>query len=142
MSGLLSIAPVTETIDVLGSPVTVRGVSARGIASLLGRFPELRMLMSGKEVDATKLMAIAPDGVAAIIAAGTGSPGDVDAETIADQLPLDSQADLLGAILRITLPKGIAPFVEKLAALGSVLNNNSGAPSTEQGTKSLKPSKA
>jgi enoyl-CoA hydratase/carnithine racemase len=148
MVGLIDIAPAVETVDVQGAPVTVYGVSAKGLAHLLGRFPELRMLMTGQEVQTEQLMAMGGDAVAAIIAAGCGYSGDETAEAVAGKLSLDAQADLLAAILRLTLPKGIDPFVEKLTALGSILNAEprslsgaGGAPSdTAPASKSRRPS--
>jgi hypothetical protein len=83
MVGLIDIAPTVETVDVQGAPVAVHGVSAKGIAHLLGRFPELRKLMTGQEVETEQLMAVGADAVAAIIAAGCGYPGDESAETVA-----------------------------------------------------------
>ena len=50
MVGLVDIAPAVECVDVQGTPVSVHGVSAKGLAGLLARYPELRMLMTGKEV--------------------------------------------------------------------------------------------
>lgn len=97
------------------------GVSARGVALLLQSFPDLRKLMSGKEVSVDDLMAVAPDALAAIIAAGTGKPGDAETIAAADRLPVDVQADFLAAIVELTMPKGLGPFVEKLAGLGNVL---------------------
>ena len=76
MVGLIDIAPSVETVDVQGTSVAVHGVSAKGVAHLLGRFPELRKLMTGQEVEAEQLMAMGGDAVAAIIAAGCGYPGD------------------------------------------------------------------
>jgi hypothetical protein len=122
MPGLIDIAPHTETVSVQGTSVVVYGVSAKGVAHLLGRFPELRMLMSGQAVEIAQLMAIGGEAVAAIIAAGCGYPGDEKAEAVAGSLSLDAQADLLAAILRLTLPKGIGPFVDKLTALGGILD--------------------
>ena len=122
MAGLIDIAPQTETVDVQGTSVAVYGVSAKGVAHLLGRFPELRMLMTGQEVEIAQLMAIGGDAVAAIVAAGCGYPGDEKAEAVAGSLSLDAQADLLASILRLTLPKGIGPFVDKLTALGGILD--------------------
>src|SRR4051794_24801520 len=118
MVGLIDIAPGIETIHVSGSAVAIHGVSAKGVAHLLGRFPELRMLMTGQSVETDKLMAMGGDAVAAIIAAGCGYPGDEKAETVAGSLPVSTQADLLVGILRVTLPAGLGPFVEKLTALG------------------------
>ena len=73
-------------------------------------------------------MAMGGDAVAAIIAAGCGYPGDETAESVAGKLSLDAQADLLSALLRLTLLKGVGHFVEKLTALGSILDVD-GAPS-------------
>ncbi len=77
MVGLIDIAPATEIVQAQGKPVTVNGVSAKGLAHLLARFPELRRLMTGQEVQADQLLALGGDAVAAIIAAGCGYPGDV-----------------------------------------------------------------
>jgi hypothetical protein len=140
MVGLIDIAPAIETVDVHGTSVTVHGVSAKGLASLLGRFPELRMLMTGQGVQTEQLMAMGGEAVAAIIAAGCGFPGDETAETVAGKLSLDAQADLLAAILRLTLPKGVGPFVEKLTALGSILGTDAAPSDTAPASKLRKPS--
>lgn len=122
MPGLLDIAPNVETVDVRGTPVTVYGVSAKGIALLLKRFPELRLMMTGRSVEVERLMEIGGDGVAAIIAAGCGYPGDLEQEEMACRLSIDEQADLLAAILKLTLPKGVGPLVAKLTGMGELLN--------------------
>jgi hypothetical protein len=117
MAGLVDIAPATETVTIRGTAIEVYGVSAAGVAHLLARFPALRQLMSGVEASADDLMALAGEAVAPVIAAGTGAPGDADAEAAAGRLSIDEQADLLSAIFRLTFPQGVGPFVEKLGAL-------------------------
>ena len=121
MVGLLDIAPSVETVNVNGNALTVHGVSAAGLAYLLRRFPELRALMSGQELGVEKLMAVGGEAVSAIIACGCGYPDNEPAEAVAGALALDVQADLLAATLRLTMPQGVGPFVEKLSALGAVL---------------------
>lgn len=118
MVGLIDIAPLTKTVTICDVTVNVSGVSARGIAQLLARFPELRALMTGREVAIENLLSLGGDVVAAIIAAGTGVPGDTAAEQAADKLSVDEQADLLVAIIELTMPRGLGPFVEKLSRLG------------------------
>ena len=98
------------------------------------------MLMTGKEVGADQLLAMGGDAVAAIIAAGCGYPADDKAESVAARLSLDAQADLLAVILRLTLPKGVGPFVEKLTALGGILHTDDAQSGTEPASKSRKPS--
>jgi len=140
MTGLADIAAVTETVTVGKAKVEVFGVSARGIALLLVRFPDLRKMFSGVEVAPENLMVLGGDVVAAIIAAGTGSPGSLEAEALADRLPVGVQVDLLSVIIRLTMPSGFGPFVEQINALSGILNV--AVPSaTVRATKSPKPSK-
>ena len=138
MVGLVDIAPVTSTILVRGQDITITGVSARGIALLLARFPELRAVMTGREVALDDLLKLGGDVIAAIIAAGTGSPGDDDAERAADNLTLEEQADLLASIVELTMPRGLGPLVERLSRLGLLAG---GGASVMQATTSPLPLK-
>ena len=137
MVGLVDIAPITSSVVIRGQDITITGVSARGIAFLLARFPELRALMTGREVGLDALLRLSGDVIAAIIAAGTAALGDVDAEKAADNLTLEEQADLLGAIVELTMPRGLGPLVEKLSRLGLL----AGGASAMQATTSPQPSK-
>lgn len=130
MVGLIDIAPVTSTVSVRGQDITVTGVSARGIAHLLARFPELRALMTGREVALDDLLKLGGDVIAAIIAAGTGAPGDAGVEKAADNLTLEEQADVLGAIVELTMPRGLGPLVERLSRLGLLAGGASGTQAT------------
>jgi hypothetical protein len=121
MVGLLDISPSSKTVTVQGTSVPVSGVSVRGLAYLLGRFPEVRALFMEKtpEFTAERLTELVPDAIAAIIACGTGNPGNPDAERIAESLAAGDQLELLSAILEQTMPNGAGPFVEKLTALAA-----------------------
>lgn len=121
MTGLLDLVPPADKVQVNGSQIPVYGVSAAGIAHLLGRFPELREMMAGREVEASRLMAMGGECVAAIIAAGCGHPGDAEAERIAGLLPAHTQAELIGPIVKLTFPRGVGPFVERLIAASDAL---------------------
>ena len=117
MASLLDVAPITEKVTLPGGQVVdVTGVSAHGIAALFQRFPKLRMLVTQQEVERSKLIALAPDCLAAIIAAATGTPGNEKAEAVAAALPLETQLDLIEAAVRITMPKGAGPFADRLVA--------------------------
>lgn len=137
MVGLLDIAPLTEKVTVSGKQIEVFGVSAVGIASLITEFPEIKKLMSGKEVDVSSLLAMSGSAIAAIIAAGVGHPGEEAYQAAASRLPLEAQTDILGAIIKVTLPNGIGPFFEKLTALLAV-KDGAGALAKAPATKSRK----
>jgi hypothetical protein len=91
-------------------------------------------------VEATQLIALGGEAVAAIIAAGCGYPGDEKAEAIAGSLSLDAQADLLAAVLRLTLPRGIGPFVAKLTGLAGILDVDAARSDMAPASISPKPS--
>src|SRR3954468_11420524 len=137
-TGLLDVSFATEEV----AGVRITGVSANGISYLLARFPEFRMMLTGREVKVEQLMSLAPDAIAAVIACGcgivpTGQEGDTErqekAEAKAASIPVGVQADMLAAIMRVTMPGGVGPFVamlEKLAAdahegFGQVQGTNS-----------------
>lgn len=128
MVGLLDIAPVAETVDIEGQPVSVTGVSVEGIAYLLQRFPhfaQLQSLMGGgsNQTDLTTvLFSLGPQVIASIIAAGCGYPNDDEAVKKAAGLNVQAQADLLDAVLRKTLTKGLDPFVERLNSIKDTLS--------------------
>ncbi|TIX27303.1 hypothetical protein [Mesorhizobium sp.] len=142
MAGLLDIAALTEKVPVGAAKVEVFGVSAKGVAVLLGRFPELRLLMTGREIGPERLMQMGGDVVAAVIAAGIGFPGDEGQEAAAGRLNVEAQADLLAATLRLTFPNGLGPFVEKLTALGAVMGGEAAASAKAPATKSRSRSKS
>ena len=137
MVGLIDIAPVTTSVTIRGSDITVVGVSARGVAHLLARFPQLRALMTGRDVALDEIIRLGGDVVAAIIAAGIGKPGDESQEAAVDNLSLEEQADLLFAIIRLTIPNGVGPLVEKLSSLG--MNPGPGGATATPASKSRKP---
>ena len=143
MVSLLDIADQQSTVTIRNKDVAVFGISAQDIVYLFGKFPELRLLMSGKQADLTPetLLKLAPGAVAAAIAAGTGSAGDENAEAVAARLGLGEQLDLLAAIFDLTFPQGVGPFVQKLDALG-LLRNADGASGRAQATTSPEPSRS
>lgn len=130
MVQLSDIAPLAEEVPVGGGQTAaVYGVSVLGIVDLIHKYPELQALLSGEAIGTEALLSFGPKAVAAIIAAGCGQPGDEKAEAVAAKFPVAIQADLLEAILRLTMPAGIGPFVEKLVGLRAVLGGPLGVDS-------------
>lgn len=114
---LKDIAPLSETVEIRGDKIVVKGITNEGIAVIWRRFPVLVDLLSGNATPAS-VSEKAPDAIAAVIAAGCGFPGDEEAEAIAASLTVDESAALLSAILGMTWPRGFGPFVESLTKLG------------------------
>lgn len=120
MVALTDIAVATRDVPVPGGTLRIRGLSLQAIADLIARFPAIGQLTAGEDVtfDAASLMRLGPDAVAAAIAAAAGNPGDEAAERAArENLSLEVQTEIVEAILALTLPSGIGPFIARLAAL-------------------------
>lgn len=134
MPGLLDHMPATFDVAGIQGP----GISAAGIGYLLLMFPELRMLMSGVELklNVDQIIMMAPNAIAAIIANGCGyTPGVTEeskeqyqkAEAKAASLNAGAQVDVIDAILKITMPGGAGPFVEKLEKMGDFVGAGFGS---------------
>jgi hypothetical protein len=122
MVGLLDIAPLSKTVKIQNAEIKVTGVSARGIAFLIGRFPEVKALFAEKSEPITpeRLMQLAPEALAAVLACGCGyveGEGAKKAEEVISNLSAGDQLELLSAVLELTMPQGAGPFVEKLTAM-------------------------
>lgn len=141
MVGLLDIAPLTREVQVGEQKITVGGVSADGIAHIFNRFPEVRALFTGRDgISADRIVELVPKAVASIIACGCGLVANEEAEAKAAALPAEVQLDLLSAIITLTMPKGVGPFMERLTALADSFGGASLARTPDTG--SLLPSKS
>lgn len=132
MPDLLSIAPLTEIVDVRGAEAIVKGVPVKAIAGLLARFPDLRKMWATGKWDAEQFLSMSDDVIGAVIAAGCAN---IDEENAAN-LALDEKADLLAAIIRVTMPRGPGPFMATLTGLMGTVGG--GASPTAQPSKSRK----
>jgi hypothetical protein len=123
MTSLLDIGPLTEEVSVKGVKLTVSGISAIDIFNLIRRFSEIRNLIEGKEATSAEgVMTMAPDAVAAMIAACTGTPGNPEAEMKAKQLGVGDQLAIIEPALRMTFREGgIGPFVEQIQAITKLI---------------------
>ena len=140
MVGLIDIVPVDEKVVVRGKPVSVSGVSVEGIGRLLFRFPELRKMAETGKWNADELLTLSDDIVCAILAAGTGMPGNVKAEAGARNLSVGEKAALIAAVIRVTMPQGVGPFTTALTEMfGSVSAASQSVGARD--TKSRKPQK-
>lgn len=113
MPGLLDIAPLTETVPVRGAKAIICGVPVKAIASLLARFPDLRKMWATDKWDAEQLLGMSDEVIVALIDAGCSNIDEANAGNLA----LDEKAEMLAAIIRVTMPRGPGPFMATLTAL-------------------------
>jgi hypothetical protein len=131
MADLLDIAPSTavEVVKIDGMRITVRGLHGDAIASIVGRFPELGVLLGGGANIGPRLIERFGSAIGPIIAAGCGHLADENYERHAARLLVEDQLKLLKAIIGLTFPNGLTSFVETVTAL---------LPGTDEGEKVIK----
>jgi hypothetical protein len=128
MVSLMDVVPLKKSVLLsTGDSLSVGGVTAAGLAAMASKFPEIRALISGGKADPKLftfegLLEKAPGVVSSILADGCGFPGDDAAEAKAASLPMVDQLALFDAILDLTFPKGVAPFVAAVTLLVSRLS--------------------
>lgn len=118
MSTLLELVNVTRTVKVGELEIEIHGISAEGFINLLTKYPVLMKAMSGGTPDTAEIMKVAPEAVAAFIAAGCGYTNDAKAIKVAASLGVNAQLDLASEIIKATFPSGVGPFVARLEGLG------------------------
>jgi hypothetical protein len=117
---LSTLLPTSKTVPIGSGTVDAKGISLRQIGPLLQRFPVLLAFLSGQTIEPAELLSAAPDAAIAVMAAGIGAPGNVEAEMALDGFALGEQLDLLSIVMDLTLTGGsIGPFVALVAKLGA-----------------------
>jgi hypothetical protein len=124
---LADLAPMSEDVPVAGSFLTVYGISAQDGLAIFHRFPRIALMLT-EGFDLRTFITMAPDAIAAIIAASCGNLGDLQAEENASRLPLEVQWDIVEAIGRLTFTRGFAPFAKRIMDLVGAVPS---APSTK-----------
>jgi hypothetical protein len=120
---LADLAPMHEDVPFGDSFIRVHGISAKHGLEIFKRFPKIAGMVSGDKFNLGAFLSVAPDAVAAIIAASTGELNNEAAEEAASNLPVDTQLEIMEAVGRLTFTKGFGPFVEKIMALVNGANS-------------------
>lgn len=117
MPGILDIAPpevTTETIDIRGTLIEVRGIRNRDWAGLLRRFPALRAQVFGITIPDEEMAVSSIEVMPAVIAAGLVEKADEVA--VVERLSDAEQSAVFATIMRLTMPP--APLAESPAPAG------------------------
>jgi hypothetical protein len=122
MVSLPDVVPRKDKFVTLSSGLSlpVPGVDVTSLAAMLDHFPLVRRPLNGDAEDLTMeaLIALAPDAVNMLIAAGTGERNTApEYVAAAAGLSLGDKVLIMEALVEVTLPQGIAPFVESLTKM-------------------------
>lgn len=116
MNDLLHFVPLSETVEIRGKKIKLRGVDIAELGQLLFRFPDIGRMIEARSFDVAKI-GVSKQAMIAIIVAGAGHPGDEATEKSFANLALGEIAILLKAVVRLTAPGGIGPFVDLVLAV-------------------------
>lgn len=110
MPSILDIAPPeasVKEVNIRGTLLPIRGVSAIEWANLYGRFPDLRNAVEGKPVE-TPSPLVHMTMMAAVIATGLGHAGQDDIErAVLTNLTFQEASTLMQAVITISLPGAV-----------------------------------
>jgi hypothetical protein len=122
MSGLSELLPGPKQVEIDGKKYEVVGLDLMQVARLLGRFPVLDKVFSGKGPgNVAELLESGNPAVGAIIAAGLGHAGDEEWEKDAAALAAQDQVHFLAPIMTLTMPRGFGPFAQDLGMVLTAL---------------------
>lgn len=117
MVDLLDIVAIKSTVPIRGKDLDITGISFDDFVALLMRFPELQKAF-GEGMTAERIADAAPAALGAVIAAGTGHGGSSAHEQAARKLVIGDQLTIIKAILDVSLPQGLRPFLDSLREFG------------------------
>ena len=117
MASLLDLGPLTEEVEIRGVKLTIQGLTAVHLFKLFAEFPNMGQAISQIGNQGAKMLELAPDLIAKVIATATGSAGDKAVEDKARMMGAADQMLILSAVQRLSFPDGISPFVEQITKL-------------------------
>lgn len=137
MAGLKDVVIAKEIVPIGSTEVEVVGLSYEAIGTLAEHHPKFGELAKAGTASVPALLALGPEIISAILAAGTGALGDRETEDVARQLCIDDQTRLLAAILRRTMPRGAGPFGDTLMEAATALQGQSPSPASSGGDEKI-----
>jgi len=133
MSSLLDLAPMVRVVSLRGKDIRFHGITAEGLVVLFTRFPELKKAIQAEgTITAETLTKFGPPLLAAAIAYASEIDGESEMEESALRkqrgklekaaagLNIGEMLDVVRAVIEITFPGGVGPFVQELMAMGLV----------------------
>lgn len=121
MADIFDLIPPQEFVEVGETRTEIRAIDLGQAVTIITRFPALRSIIAGGRKEVTVQDLMASGSVPAIIAAGLVNRQPNDEERLA-RLDADTQAIFLIPILRLTMPRGVVPFLTRVTEFITVLS--------------------
>jgi hypothetical protein len=117
MADLLDIVDTKRTVPIRGKELDICGISFDDFVALIVRFPALQKAFTDG-MNAETIAKAAPEALGAVIAHGTGHGGSAEHERAARRLVIGEQLTIVRAIMDVSLPQGVGPFLDQLREFG------------------------
>lgn len=121
MADIFDLVPASEFVEIGETKTEIRAIDLGQAIRIIARFPALRGLIVAGKKEITFQELLASGSIPAIIAAGLVNRHDGDEEELA-RLDADTQAMMLMPILRLTMPRGVIPFLTRVTEFMAVLS--------------------
>jgi hypothetical protein len=121
MADIFDLVPLTETVEIGDTSTAVKPIQLGQCLQIVQRYPALREFLEGSKKEVSYGEILNTGAVPAICAAGCGRFADENAEAHFASLDADTQSRFLAPILRLTMPRGVAPFLVSLGGFAEVL---------------------
>ncbi len=135
MADIFDLVPPREFVEIGETKTEIRAIDLGQALQIMSRFPALAGLITGGKKAITLDDLFKSGSVPAIIGAGLVNRRDGDEADMA-RLDADTQATFLIPILRLTMPRGLVPFLTRVTEFVTVLSP-SPAPTREEIAKEL-----
>ena len=119
---IFDLAPPGEMVEVGEEKQEIYAIGLAECLQIMASFPALSALIGGGQKQVTFADLLGSGAVPAIIASGCGRHGDAEAEAHIGRLDADTQSALLIPILRLTMPRGVVPFLTRVTEFVVVLS--------------------
>lgn len=117
---LFDIAPQRKTVTIDKVTLPVPGVSLAGLIAIATRFPEVKTVLGGSQVqlDGASLLQKVPAAATAFVAHGLGHPDDEAAEKRIAELPFGDQLKLFEAVFDVSVgEEGLSPMMARVEGI-------------------------
>jgi hypothetical protein len=121
MADIFDLVPPAEFVEIGETRTEVRAIDLSQALQIMARFPSLTALLAGGKKTIGLNDLLASGAVPAIIAAGLVHRREGDEADLA-RLDADTQAMMLIPILRLTMPRGVVPFLTRVTEFVTVLS--------------------
>lgn len=116
MPSFVDVVALKEAIEIRGVEIEVQGLGIDAIGEMMVP-EELQRAIVGAKFSLIALLQVAPVSIRRLLCAAIGKKGDAREEEAVANLNAEDQIALIEALIRVSFPGGVSPFVDRVGAI-------------------------